>query len=105
MVGKGNIVPDRSLPMIPEMIFASSTDNPNPFGYNTILDEDGLSSLLICEDCKVCVHSSESSRFFFFKPFTTRSVVLTTLKKEAFKNIMGKGENAGNHFALFYNVF
>ncbi|WAR22970.1 KDM4B-like protein [Mya arenaria] len=52
------IIPDRSLPMIPEMCFATSTDNPNPFGMNTLLDEDGLSPLVVCEDCKICVHAS-----------------------------------------------
>ncbi|XP_045160410.1 uncharacterized protein LOC123525433 isoform X2 [Mercenaria mercenaria] len=52
------VMPQRSLPMIPEMCFATSTDNPNPFGFNTLLDEDGLSPLLVCEDCKVCVHAS-----------------------------------------------
>ena len=31
---------------------------------------------------------------------------LPTLRKKAFENIMGKGENAANqHFLLFYNVF
>lgn len=55
---KKKLVPQRTLPMIPEMCFASSTDNPNPFGSNTILDKDGLSPVLVCEDCKVCVHSS-----------------------------------------------
>ena len=52
-------VPQRTLPMIPEICFASSTDNPNPFGSNTMLDKDGLSPLLVCEDCKVCVHASK----------------------------------------------
>ncbi|XP_060556454.1 uncharacterized protein LOC132717074 isoform X2 [Ruditapes philippinarum] len=52
------LMPKRSLPMIPEMCFATSTDNPNPFGFNTLLDEDGLSPLLVCESCKVCVHAS-----------------------------------------------
>ena len=34
--------------------------------------------------------------------FTTQSRLLTTLGKEAFKNIVGKGENAGSqHFLLF----
>lgn len=55
---KKRSVPQRTLPMIPEMCFAASTDNPNPFGLNTILDKDGLSPLLVCEDCKVCVHAS-----------------------------------------------
>ncbi|KAK3580963.1 hypothetical protein CHS0354_006990 [Potamilus streckersoni] len=48
----------RSLPMIPEMIFSCSTDSPNPFGSNTLLDKDGMSLLLVCVDCKVCVHAS-----------------------------------------------
>lgn len=53
------VMPERTLPMIPEMCFATSTDNPNPFGFNTMLDDDGLSPLLVCEDCNVCVHASE----------------------------------------------
>ena len=33
---------------------------------------------------------------------TMQSQIVTTLKKEAFENIVGKGENAGNqHFLLF----
>ncbi|KAL3869805.1 hypothetical protein ACJMK2_042440 [Sinanodonta woodiana] len=48
----------RSLPMIPEMIFSCSTDSPNPFGSNMLLDKDGMSYLLVCEECKVCVHAS-----------------------------------------------
>ena len=36
------------------------------------------------------------------KRFTTQSRLLTTLSKKSFKNIVGKGENAGNqHFLLF----
>ena len=35
-------------------------------------------------------------------PHTTQSGLLMTLKKKAFKNIVGKGENASNqHFLLF----
>ena len=38
--------------------------------------------------------------------FTTQSRLLTTLRKEAFENILGKGENAGNqHFLLFPEMF
>ena len=38
--------------------------------------------------------------------FTTQSRLLTTLWKEAFENILGQGENAGNHhFLLFPNCF
>ncbi|XP_021363141.1 uncharacterized protein LOC110456629 isoform X2 [Mizuhopecten yessoensis] len=48
----------RSLPMIPEMCFACSTDNPRPLGLNTVLDNDGLSPLLTCDQCKICVHAS-----------------------------------------------
>ncbi|XP_060082098.1 uncharacterized protein LOC132561390 isoform X2 [Ylistrum balloti] len=48
----------RSLPMIPEMCFACSTDNPHPLGLNTVLDNDGLSPLLTCDQCKICVHAS-----------------------------------------------
>ena len=38
--------------------------------------------------------------------FTTQSRLLTTLRKEAFENILGKGENAGHqHFLLFPKCF
>ena len=38
--------------------------------------------------------------------FTTQSRLLTTLKQRAFENILGKGENAGNHnFLLFPQCF
>ena len=42
--------------------------------------------------------------FTFYVHFnsTTQSLLLTTLEKEPFENIMGKGENTGNkHFLLF----
>lgn len=50
--------PEKTLPMIPEVCFACSEDNPNPVRLQAHLDEDGLSHLLVCEDCKVCVHAS-----------------------------------------------
>ena len=38
--------------------------------------------------------------------FTTQTRVLATLEEEAFENIVGKGENAGNkHFLLFPQCF
>ena len=38
--------------------------------------------------------------------FTTQSRLLATLKNQPFKNILGKGENAGNqHFLLLPNCF
>ena len=38
--------------------------------------------------------------------FTKQSRLLTTLKRKALENTMGKGENAGNqHFLLFPTVF
>ena len=38
--------------------------------------------------------------------FATRYQLLTTIEKEAFENIMEKGENTGyQHFLLFENVF
>ena len=38
--------------------------------------------------------------------FTTKSRLLTRLEKKNFKNIVGKGENAGNqHFLLFQQCF
>ena len=40
------------------------------------------------------------------KIFTTQSRLLMTLKKKAFENIVGKGENAGNqHFLPFPTFF
>ena len=40
------------------------------------------------------------------KLFTTQLRLLTTLSKEVFENILGKGENAGNqHFLLFPKCF
>ena len=49
----------------------------------------------------------------YFKKFYLRAVkiqdgvlIITTLRKEAFENILGKGENAGNqHFLLFPKCF
>lgn len=52
-------MPEKTLPMIPEVCFACSEDNPNPARLQAHLDEDGLSHLLVCEDCKVCVHASK----------------------------------------------
>ena len=34
--------------------------------------------------------------------FTTLFQLLMTLRKEAFENILGKGENAGNQHFLFF---
>ena len=45
-----------------------------------------------------CVEMSE--------PFTTQSQLLSARSKKAFKNIVGKGDNAGNkHFLLFLQCF
>lgn len=52
------MIPERSLPMIPEMVFAISKDNPTPFCDYNLLDEDGMSALLVCSSCSVCVHAS-----------------------------------------------
>ena len=49
----------------------------------------------------------------YFKKFYLREVkiqdgvlIITTLRKDAFENILGKGENAGNqHFLLFPKCF
>ena len=39
-------------------------------------------------------------------PFTTRSRLLTALKKKAFENVVGKGETADNqHFLIFPQFF
>ena len=41
-----------------------------------------------------------------FPPFTTQSGVLMTLMEDPVKNIMGKGENAGNRsFLIFPQCF
>ena len=38
--------------------------------------------------------------------FTTQCLLLTTLRKKPYENIVGKGENAGNqHFLLFPQCF
>ena len=40
------------------------------------------------------------------EPFTTQSILLTTLRKKPSENIVGKGENAGKqHFLLFPQCF
>ena len=55
--------------------------------------------LLLCTSLKFC-HSVNS------ESFTTQSQLLTTLRKKAFENILGKGENAGNqHFLLLPKCF
>ncbi|KAK3090508.1 hypothetical protein FSP39_012380 [Pinctada imbricata] len=51
-------LPDKSLPMIPEMCFVCSPENPRPMIHNVSLDKDGLSPLLVCQECKICVHAS-----------------------------------------------
>jgi hypothetical protein len=48
--------------MIPEMVFAISKDNPTPFCDYSLLDADGMSPLLTCNNCGVCVHASEYTR-------------------------------------------
>lgn len=53
------VVPQRSLPMITEMPFAISKSNPTPFCDYNVLDDDGLSALLTCTSCSVCVHASK----------------------------------------------
>ena len=53
------VVPLRSLPMITEMPFAVSKTNHTPFCDYNLLDEDGLSTLLTCTSCNVCVHASK----------------------------------------------
>ena len=57
---------------------------------------------------KIC--TKESAHFFVgtncFQLFPKQSRLLTTLRKKPFKNIVGKGENAGNqHFLLFPACF
>ena len=46
------------------------------------------------------------SKMTSFQTFSTQSCLLMTLMNEAFKNILEKGENAGNqHFLLFPEYF
>ncbi|CAG5135061.1 unnamed protein product, partial [Candidula unifasciata] len=54
----GSHIPSRSLPMIPEASFAISASNQTPFCNYSPLDTDGLSALLQCCKCCVCVHAS-----------------------------------------------
>ena len=50
---------------------------------------------------KLCITKRTNTRYGN-ELFAMQEKVLTTLKKMAFKNIAGKGENAGNqHFLLF----
>ena len=53
-----------------------------------------------------CVVKRLENRTFKCFSFPKASRLLTALKKEAFENILGKGENAGNqHFLLFPKRF
>ena len=52
-------LPKQSLPVIPEICFAISSENPNPNEDESPFDEDAQSTLLVCQVCKVCVHASE----------------------------------------------
>lgn len=49
-------IPDESLPVIPEICFAISSENPNP--NESPFEEDEQSRLLECQLCRVCVHAS-----------------------------------------------
>ncbi|XP_005110555.1 uncharacterized protein LOC101863626 isoform X3 [Aplysia californica] len=51
-------IPSRSLPMTPEASFAVSASNKTPFCDYSPVDDDGLSALLTCSRCCVCVHAS-----------------------------------------------
>lgn len=50
-------LPKQSLPVIPEICFAISSENPNPNEDESPFDEDSQSNLLQCQVCKVCVHA------------------------------------------------
>ena len=52
-------IPSRSLPITPEASFAVSASNKKPFCDYSPFDEDGLSALLTCWKCGVCVHASK----------------------------------------------
>lgn len=52
-------LPDQSLPVIPEICFAISSENPRPEENGAVFDDESWSKLLICQLCKVCVHASE----------------------------------------------
>ena len=48
----------------------------------------------------------KTSNYNLIKLFTTQSRLFTILKKKAFKNIVEKGENAGNHhYFLFQQCY
>ncbi|CAI9728298.1 lysine-specific demethylase 4C-like [Octopus vulgaris] len=51
-------LPDQSLPVIPEICFAISSENPRPEENGAVFDDESWSKLLICQLCKVCVHAS-----------------------------------------------
>ncbi|CAG5121108.1 unnamed protein product [Candidula unifasciata] len=51
-------VPARTVPWIPENLFAVSASNKTPVCDNTSVDAEGCSALLRCTKCGVCVHAS-----------------------------------------------
>ncbi|XP_046364115.2 uncharacterized protein LOC124140527 [Haliotis rufescens] len=51
-------IPNRSKPLVPEICFSASSNDPSPFASNPILETDGQSPLLVCNKCNVCVHAS-----------------------------------------------
>lgn len=55
---KGLVAGNKSKPLIPETIFASSTGSPAPFASCEQLDERGQNTLIQCKACKVQVHMS-----------------------------------------------
>ena len=74
---------------------------------NTDLCRNTSSGLMII---KVFSCSTQLSMKFqccinFILLFTTQSLLLTTLKKKPFENIIGKGENASNAFSTFPIMF
>ncbi|XP_046554657.1 uncharacterized protein LOC124263971 [Haliotis rubra] len=51
-------IPNRSKPLVPEICFSASSNDPSPFASNPILEADGQSPLLVCHKCNICVHAS-----------------------------------------------
>ena len=47
-------------------------------------------------------HPFPATIYFSTKLITAQSLLLTTLRKKVFENIVGKGENAGNQHFLFF---
>ena len=68
--------------------------------------EVALNYTIEMENCSNRKHLQMNLYIHVIQLFTTQSRLLTTLKRKAYENIVGKGENAGNqHFLLFPQCF